>query len=95
MLVILYLAHFSCDVDEQVCKEMCAKDCRPTSVLGVCFSMISGLAFLSAICPLTAVHNLQPWHVNGTEFEEDTFPFFHENIEKTEEVFWCWGSQRV
>lgn len=45
LLVIMYLAHFSCDVDEQVCKEMCSKDCRPTSVLGVHFSMISGFSF--------------------------------------------------
>lgn len=75
-LVIMYLAHFSCDVDEQVCKEMCAKDCRPTSVPGVYFSMKSGLTFLSEICPLTAVSNLQPWHVNDIGFEEDTFHFF-------------------
>lgn len=95
MLVITYLAHFSCDVDEQVCKETCAKDCRPTSVPGVCFSMKSGLAFLSEICPLTAVSNLQPWHVNDTGFEEDTFHFFHENIEKNRRSILVLGFSQV
>lgn len=60
LLVIMFLAYFSFDVDEQVYIGICAKNCRLTSVLGVSFSMKNGLAFLSVICPLTAVSNLEP-----------------------------------
>lgn len=45
--------------------------------------------------PLTAVSNLQPWHVSDTGFEEDTFHFFHENIEKNRRSILVLGFSQV